>query len=138
MLCEVWLGHYQNQDYCVNGFAFRSYLEKNDYFLSLSKCPELVENIEWLLGIHGMSDNYYDNSKFFCIEYLIPISDIIFDMGNPPRTASEKTVEFLLQAILRLYDEWRGSSFICGENLILRLSDDACIKPEWFVKAEEL
>ena len=29
-------------------------------------------------------------------------------------------------------------SFICDENLILRLSDDANIKPEWFVMAEEL
>ena len=42
------------------------------------------------------------------------------------------------KAILRLYDEWRGSNFECDENLILRLSDDACVKPEWFVKAEEL
>jgi len=31
-----------------------------------------------------------------------------------------------------------GSSFICDENLILRLPDDECIESEWFVKAEEL
>lgn len=132
------LGYYKNQDYCVNGFAFRSYLEKNDYFSSLSSCPELVENIERLLGIHGMSANYYNNSKYYCIEYLIPLADVIFDMGDPPKTDCEKTIEFLKQAILRLYNEWVGNSFICDENLILRLSDDAYIKPEWFVKAEEL
>ena len=66
------------------------------------------------------------------------MSDVIFDMGNPTETDYEKTVEFLKQAILRLYDEWVGSSFICDENLRLRLSDDANIKPEWFVMAEEL
>ena len=132
------LGYYKNQDYCVNGFAFRSYLEKNAYFSSLACCPELVGNIERLLGIQGMSADYYNNSKYYCIEYLIPMSDVIFDMGNPPETDREKTVEFLSQAILRLYDEWVGSSFICDQNLILRLSDDAYIKPEWFVKAEEL
>ena len=132
------LGYYKNQDYCVNGFAFRSYLENNGYFSSLSSCPELVGNIESLLGIRGMVTDYYDNSKYYCIEYLIPMSDVIFDMGNPPETDYEKTVEFLKQAILRLYDEWVGSSFICDENLILRLSDDANIKPEWFVMAEEL
>ena len=69
---------------------------------------------------------------------LTSMSDVIFDMGNPPKTDYEKTVEFLKQAILRLYDEWVGSSFICDENLILRISDDANIKPEWFVMAEEL
>ena len=132
------LGYYKNQDYCVNGFAFRSYLEKNNYFSSLSSCPELVGNIESLLGIRGMGADYYNNSKYYCIEYLIPMSDVIFDIGNPPETDCEKTVEFLSQAILRLYDEWVGSSFICDKNLILRLSDDAHIKPEWFVKAEEL
>ena len=36
------------------------------------------------------------------------------------------------------YDEWIESSFICDENLILRLSDDAHIKSEWFVEIEEL
>lgn len=132
------LGYFKNQDYCVNGFAFRSYLEQNQYFSLLSVCPELVGNVERLLNIHGMSSDYYNNSKYYCIEYLIPMSDVIFDMNYPPKTASEKTVEFLHQAILRLYDEWRGSSFVCDDNLILRLSDDACINPEWFVKAEEL
>ena len=66
------------------------------------------------------------------------MTDVIFDMGYPPGTVYEKTVEFIKRAILRLYDDWRGSSFECDDNLILRLSDDACIKPEWFVQAEEL
>ena len=132
------LGYNKVQDYCVNGFAFRSYLEKNYYFSSLSKCPEIVDNIESLLNIHGMSTDYYNNSKYYCIEYLIPISQVIFDMTNPPETDCEKTVEFLGQAILRLYDEWRGSSFICDDNLILRLSDNACVNSEWFVRAEKL
>lgn len=132
------LGYNKVQDYCVNGFAFRSYLENNSYFSSLSMCPELVDNIERLLGIHGMSIDYYNNSKYYCLEYLIPMSDVIFDMSYPPETTCKKTVEFLKQAILRLYDEWRGSNFICDENLILRLSDNACVNSEWFVNAEEL
>lgn len=132
------LGYNRNKDYCVNGFAFRPYLEKNHYFSSLLYCPELVENIERILGIQGMSNDYYKNSKYYCIEYMIPMTDVIFDLEYPLETDNEKTVEFLSRAILRLYDEWRGSSFLCDENLILRLADDACIKPEWFVKAEDL
>ena len=48
-----------------------------------------------------MSNDYYNNSKYYCIEYLIPMSDVIFDMPYPPITDREKTVEFLQQAILR-------------------------------------
>ncbi len=35
-------------------------------------------------------------------------------------------------------DEWRDSSFVCDDNLVLRLSDYAMIKPEWFVAAEKI
>lgn len=51
----------------------------------------------------------------------------------------------MIQIFMSIYEdtekepwEWVGSSFICDENLILRFSDDAHIKPEWFVKAEDL
>lgn len=132
------LGYNTAQDYCVNGFAFRSYLEKNNYYNVLSSGPEIMQNIEWLLGINGMISDYCNNSKYYCMEYLIPLLEVIFDINNPPKTDCEKTVEFLKQAILRLYDEWIESSFICDENLILRLSDDAHIKSEWFVEIEEL
>lgn len=132
------LGYYQNQDYCVNGFAFRLYLEENYYYSALSWSPEFIGNIERLLDIHGMQNDYIENSKYYCIEYLIPMSDVIFDLSYPPTTAQEKTVEFLRKAILRLYDEWLGSSFVCDENLVLRLDDNADIMPEWYVTAEEL
>ena len=112
------LGYNAAQDYCVNGFAFRWHLEKNHYFTALSSSPELVQNIEWLLNINGMIWDYYNNSKYYCIEYLVPLSEVIFDMNYPPTTEQDKTKELLSQSLLRLYDGWRGSSFICDENLI--------------------
>lgn len=132
------LGYNETQDYCVNGFAYREHLEENQYFVALSRCPELVQNIEWLLNIDGMISDYYKNSKYYCIKYLIPLSEVIFDMNNPPETNRDKMIVFLNQSFLRLYDEWRDSSFVCDDNLILRLSDYAMIKPEWFVAAEEI
>lgn len=113
-------------------------MENNSYFRQLSRCPELVENIGWLLDIRGMRMDYYNRSKYYCIEYLIPMSEVIFDENNPPENNREKTIEILSQAILKLYYEWRISGSAHDENLILRLSDNANIKPEWFVKAEEL
>lgn len=85
-----------------------------------------------------MISDYYKNSKYYCIKYLIPLSEVIFDMNNPPETNRDKMIVFLNQSLLRLYDEWRYSSFVCDDNLILRLSDYAMIKPEWFVTAEKI
>lgn len=132
------LGYNQIKDYCVNGFAFREHLEKNHYFASLSKSPELVQNIERLLDIDGMAFDYNENSKFYCIEYLIPLSEVTFDINNPPENNRDKMIVFLNYALLRLYNEWKGSSFLCDENLRLRLADDAMIKSEWFVDAKEI
>ena len=78
-----------SQDYCINGFAFRPSLENNSYFRQLSRCPELVENIGWLLDIRGMRMDYYNRSKYYCIEYLIPMSEVIFDENNPPENNRE-------------------------------------------------
>ena len=128
----------ENQDYCINGFAFRPSMENNNYYRQLSYCPELVENIGLLLGIHGMRMDYHNNSNYYCIEYLIPTLEVIFDEKNPPENNREKTIEFLSQAILKLYYEWGISASAHDKNLILRLSDNADIKPEWFVHAEEL
>ena len=134
------LGYNTSQDYCVNGFAFRWHLEEeqNGYYHLLSQGPELIQNLEELLGIHGMTFDYYENSKYYCIEYLIPISEVIFDMSFPPENDHDKMTELLKLSILRLYDGWRRSSFVCDENLILRLADNATVKPEWFINAEEL
>ena len=69
---------------------------------------------------------------------MIPMSEVIFDENNPPENNHEKTIEFLSQAIIKLYYEWRISGSAHDKNLILRLSDNANIRPEWFVQAEEL
>lgn len=69
---------------------------------------------------------------------MIPLSEVIFDLANPLESELEKTLIFLVNAIVRLYKEWRHSSFIFDDNLILRLEDDVETKKEWFVNAEEL
>lgn len=132
------LGYFETQDYCVNGFAFRTHLEMQSYYRSLSWCPELVDNIGRFLEIKNMVTDYMDNSKYYCIEYLIPLSEVIFDITNSPESELEKTLIFLANAIERLYKEWKRASFICDDNLILRLEDNAETKEEWFINAEEL
>ena len=85
-----------------------------------------------------MVSDYSDNSRYYCIEYLILLSEVIFDLANSPESEIEKTFIFLINAIVRLYKDWRHASFVCDENLILRLDDSTDIKSDWFVNAEEL
>lgn len=132
------LGFYEVQDYCVNGFAFRNNLEKNDYYSNLSRCPELIERLADFFELKNMIKDYYNNSRYYCFEYLIPMSEIIFDMNDAPKTNQEKTIELLVRSVLRLYDEWSDDLFGLRENLILRLDDKADVKQEWFVGLEEL
>lgn len=132
------LGYFDTQDYCVNGFAFRFHLEMQSYYCSLSRCPELVDNIGRFLDIDNMVSDYSNNSRYYCIEYLIPISKVFFDLVNPPKSELEKTLIFLANAIVRLYKEWKCARFVCDDNLILRLDDNAETEEDWFVNAEEL
>lgn len=130
------LGYDQDFDYCVNGFAFRERLERNYYFSALSNGPEFVQNIACLFNIEKMLTDYCNNSQYYCAEYIIPLSDVIFDLNVPPETNKDKTVELIKQSLVKLYDSWRRCDSF--ENLVLRLSDHATIKPEWFIRAEKI
>lgn len=130
------LGYDQNFDYCVNGFAFREQLEKNDYFSALSKGPELVQNIACLFNIEEMLTDYCNNSQYYCAGYIIPLSEVVFDLPIPPKTNKDKTVGLIKQSLVRLYDSWRKCDSF--GNLVLRLSDSAMIKPEWFICSEKI
>ena len=93
-----------------------------------------MQNIERLLDIDGMIFDYRKNSKYYCIEYLVPLTEVYFDLDYPPKTDRKKTLELLKWSMLRLYDEWNKA--VCVDNLGLRLADDKSMKPEWFVNAE--
>lgn len=114
-----------SQDYCINGFAFRPSLENNSYFRQLSRCPELVENIGWLLDIRGMRMDYYNRSKYYCIEYLIPMSEVIFDENNPPENNREKTIEILSQAILSWGMDLMTGAFRVAQGMVTTIMDSS-------------
>ena len=122
-------------DYCINGFAFREDLEKNDYYSSLSRGPEILYEIYKLLNIDNMIDDYISNSEYYCFEYLIPMSKIIFDVNDSCITNLEKTKFFLKEVLKYLYYEMLGHG---SDNLVLRLSDNENLKKEWYKRSEKL
>lgn len=63
---------------------------------------------------------------------------MIFDLANSPESEIEKTIIFLINAIVRPYKDWKHVSFVCDENMILRLDDSTDIKRDWLANAEEI
>ena len=123
-------------DYCINGFAFREGLEKNDYYSTLSRGPEILYEIYKLLKIDNMIDDYISNSNYYCFEYLIPISKVIFDGYDSCINNLDKTKKFLKEVLKYLYYEMIGNT--ASDYLVLRLPDNENLKREWFKRSEKL
>lgn len=131
------LGHMGEPDYCVNGFMFRFSLEDEmTYFNALNRCPEFVDRVAKYLDIKGMKEDYCINSKYYCMEYIIPIDEVIISGMPLLMTKNEKELFLYREILLKLYDIKCGVS--CCDNRILRLDENVNIKSEWFVNAEEL
>lgn len=132
------LGYNDVQDYCVNGLAFRTNIENDGFFRPLQICPEFVEQVGELIDNTKMAWDYRNNSKYYCIEYLVPISEVIFDGCEVDMPAQDKIIKFLSEAVVRLYNERKNNKPLNEGNLVLRLLDDANINPEWVKNIEEI
>lgn len=128
-----------DDDRCVNGFAFRDSLEKDSYWNHLRRGPEFLQQFSEYIEDRNLIDDYIKNSHYFCFEYIVPINDIIID-GHDEMDNKEKTYHLLGQCFRhllkyhrnRLYPDFRDED----DNVILRLADDVTMKKEWFVSKE--
>ena len=136
------LGHGKRggQDFCFNGFAFKDLLYRNDYARSLKDCPELLTNLADFLEISQLKNDYMSNSKYYCFEYIVPLSEVIFDKRARLRSNLGK-IKYLLNSVMqRLYEyEVNGKENIYdSDNPILRLKDTATMSEKYFVRKEEI
>ena len=134
------LGYNSNRiDYCFNGFAFRDLIFKNSYARSLYSAPEFLGSLSEFLRHPSMKKDYFDNSKYYCFEYLVPIDKIYFD-ANEKLNKLDKQKYLLNQILHRLYEySIRESRFMFDhDNPIIRLSDYDVMQEEYFVSKEEI
>lgn len=112
------------EDFCINGFAFRDLLMKNQYTRQLQGCPEILEHLERYLRIKGLAEDYAEKSEYYCFVYKFPIDYVIFD-GKDDLTVEEKQFHLLNQVAYRLYQYSENSRILYDhDNPILRLKDD--------------
>lgn len=133
------LGYYNIKDYCFNGFAFKDILYRNTYANLLLEGPEFIINLGEYLEITNLYEDYYQNSKYFCYEYCIPIEKVIFDK-NEYMSVQEKQRYLLTQIIVRLYDYNQSSMKDMSDcdNPILRLRDNEILDVSFFRSKEEI
>lgn len=112
------------EDFCLNGFAFRDLLMRNQYTRQLWDCPEILGCLERYLRIKGLVMDYIEKSEYYCFMYKLPIKRVIFD-EKEDLTAEEKQLYLLNQVAYRLYQYSGDSRYPFDENNpILRLKDN--------------
>lgn len=133
------MGYFKGyEDYCFNGFALKDMLYENSYRMSLSVCPEFIEQMSLVIGRKDIISDYEKNSKYYCLEYLVPMDIVIFD-GFNYKTQYGKTRHLLCVVMKRLYEyEFNNGYMYDHDNLILRLEDDDTMQEKYFMEEEEI
>jgi hypothetical protein len=125
------------QDYCVNGFAFKDLLHKNSYTQSLYICPEFIEHLSKLIRRPELLNDFFNKSKFYCLTYCVPIDKIIFDEDE---NIKHKDIFLITKILSRLY-YYRCSSIEYmhdNDNPILRLTDFDNMRERYLLSKEAI
>lgn len=124
------------EDFCINGFAFRDLLMKNQYTRELQDCPEILRSLAKHLRIEGLVKEYAEKSEYFCFKYKFPIERVIFD-GKDDLSVEDKQLYLLNQVAYRLYQYSGDSRYLFDhDNPILRLRDSDNAPIDFLVSTE--
>lgn len=132
------LGHNSRIDYCINGFLLKDRVYKNTYATSLYRAPEFIATLSRFLKKYDLINDYTSKSKYYCYEYSIPISKVMFD-NYEELSDYEKEKYLLLQILLRLYNYYHSDPrYLYDHDPVIRLNDIQNIENEFFVSKEEI
>jgi hypothetical protein len=127
------------EDYCINGFAFRDLLFKNDYSRRLEDVPEFIGALACFLNCKKVGTDYYKNSQYYCLEYCIPLDKVKFD-DDENLTLEQKEKFFLNKVLYRLYEYFFSNVEFMhdNDNPVLRLADFDTMTENYFVTREKI
>lgn len=132
------LGYFKDQeDFCFNGFAMKDLLYRNSYARALSNAPEFLGELVQCLQCEEIVWEYMDDSEYFCYEYKLPMSIVIFD-GHDDYSDDLKQ-RYLLRCILQRLYQYQVHSFMFDyDNPVLRLADNYTIPGEYYIGREKI
>ena len=127
------LGFCGEADYCVNGFAFAYNPKKstNGYYNLLNRGPELLQDLDELLGTH-LCDDYCKSSKYYYAICKVPLQQVIFD-GREDLNSSLNRTKSYLSSCFEFLAEWYSLEEDGSlSNLVLRMDDYTSIKVDHY------
>nr|WP_320024776.1 hypothetical protein [uncultured Acetobacterium sp.] len=126
-------------DYCFNGFLLKDILHKNAYAKQLFRGPEFMSVLASFLKREDILTDYFENSKYYCFEYCIPLETVRFD-SDENLTDKEKPRYLLNQILYRLYDysASEGRKIFDYNNPIMRLKENDTMDEQSFISIEEI
>ncbi|WP_066719099.1 hypothetical protein [Clostridium sp. Marseille-P299] len=131
------LGYLDENDFCVNGFAFWPDIKETSdgYYDDLQRGPEVIENIGRFIG-KDLWRKFKDNSKYYGVVFRVPIEKAIFDNKDGIGCKANKVRCFLKHAILTMYGYYNQCQS-SGNNIMLRIKDDARVKVDHCILIDE-
>ncbi|MDO4800586.1 MAG: hypothetical protein Q4A15_00325 [Prevotellaceae bacterium] len=134
------LGYFKGrEDFCFNGFAMKDLLYRNDYARALQFTPEFLENLTACLKCENVARKYMERSEYFCYEYKLPISAVMFD--DHDKYSDTLKQRYLLSCVLQRIYQYQTSklkSMTDIDNPILRLPDDYTIPSKYYIGREKI
>lgn len=128
------LGYFNNiKDFCFNGFIINPLIGYNSYISSLSLGSELVQSLSELINNKSMIADYFSNSTYYCLEYLVPIDLVIFD--ESPTLDNKSKIIYMLKR----YIDFFISYFVfqqrekTNSDIVIRLCDYDNLSSEYFI-----
>ena len=83
--------------------------------------------------------DFFENSRYYCLEYRIPLERIMFD--DDEKLETEKKARYLLNQILNRLYEYHTSNIrymFDHDNPIIRLTDSDTMDEKYYVSKEEI
>lgn len=116
----------------------RDLLMENSYASELYHGPEFLVVLSRFLRDKSIQKDFFVNSTYFCLNYLLPINSIVFD-GHDEMDYTQKCQFLISQVCYRLlmYQNSRPEYMCDHGNPIIRLGDDAIV-PASFLNRKEI
>lgn len=134
------LGYFKGrEDFCFNGFAMKDLLYKNNYARELFEIPEFLGQLIDCLRCVDVGHKYMENSEYFCYEYKLPVSVIIFDGYDCYSDVMKQ--KYLLRCVLQRLNQYltqKPKYIFDDDNPILRLADNYTIPSQYYVGKEKI
>lgn len=135
---KIRLGHYDEPDFCVNGFAFaiEPKISTDGYYDRLFKGPELLQDIDDCLD-KTLSKDFRKISNYYLVIVKVPLSDIIFDEREDLNVPGDRTKMYLSACFEFLLAWYSKGNYCCYlHNEKLRLSDYTSIEVDHCIKLD--